>query len=141
MTRLLDLHFDIQHTILGTWVMHFRIFTAGSATSSESNGDLILDTWTSQAVTPRNADAVDYYFSWGVSTETETPGVTDMLREALAVAFREDAIMLEGQHERMCEKPDFPMVNLPFEGGPAKMLWVLDKHLREEAALCATESA
>ena len=34
----------------------------------------------------------------------------------------------------MREKPDFPMVNLPFDEGPAKMAWVLDKLLREEAA-------
>jgi vanillate O-demethylase monooxygenase subunit len=131
---LFDMHFDIQHTIPCTWVMHFRIFTAGQATSGESDGELVLDTWTSQAVTPRDADSVDYYYSWGVSTETEVPGVVDMLREALDVAFREDAVMLEGQHERMREKPDFPMVNLPFDEGPAKMVWVLDELLREEAA-------
>ncbi len=86
------------------------------------------------AVKPWDADSVDYYYSWGASTETDVPGLSDMLREAIDVAFREDATMLEGQHERMREKPDFPMINLPFDEGPAKMVWVLDKLLREEAA-------
>ena len=131
---LFDMHFDIQHTIPCTWVMRFRSFTAGTATSGESDGDLLIDTWTSQAVTPRDADNVDYYYSWGASTDTDTPGLTDMLSEATDEAFREDAAQLEAQHIRMKENPDFPMVNLPFDEGPAKMLWVLDKHLEEEAA-------
>ena len=130
---LFDMHFDIQHTVPCTWVMHFRMFTAGTATSGDSDGQLVLDTWTSQAVTPRDANNVDYYFSWGVSEETEVPGIVDMLREGLDVAFREDADMLEAQHVRTQEKPDFPVVNLPFDEGPAKMLWVLDKMLRDEA--------
>ena len=131
---LFDLHFDIQHTIPCTWVMHFRTFTAGTATEGESNGDLVLDTWTCQAVTPRDEDSVDYYYSWGASTETDVPGLAKMLSEATDEAFREDARQLEAQHIRMKERPDHPMVNLPFDEGPAKMLWVLDKLLREEAA-------
>ena len=131
---LFDLHFDITHTIPCTWVMHFRMFTAGTATEGESDGELVLDTWTCQAVTPRNAEAVDYYYSWGASRATDIPGASDMLCQATDEAFREDAAMLEAQHIRMAEKPDFPMVNLPFDEGPAKMLWLLDKLLRQEKA-------
>jgi len=130
---LFDLHFEITHTIPCTWVMHFRIFTAGAATEGDSDGTLLVDTWTSQAVTPRHADAVDYYYSWGTSKETDIPGLSDMLGQTLDIAFREDAVILEAQHERWREKPDFPMVDLPFDEGPAKMLWVLDRLLREEA--------
>lgn len=128
----MDLHFDIEHTIPCTWVMHFRAFTAGTATEGESDGQLLMDTWTSQAVTPRDGNWVDYYYSWGASSETDVPGLSDMLSEATDEAFREDARMLEQQHLRWAEKPDHPMVNLPFDEGPAKMLWILDKHLREE---------
>ena len=105
-----------------------------TATEGDSDGALVLDTWTSQAVTPCDADSVDYYYAWGTSDATHVPGLADMLRESLDIAFREDAVQLEAQHLRMREKPDFPMVNLPFDEGPAKMLWVLDRLLREEQA-------
>lgn len=134
---LFDMHFDITHTIPCTWVMHFRIFAAGTATSGDSDGALVLDTWTSQAVTPCDADSVDYYYSWGASAATDVPGLSDMLREALDIAFREDATQLEAQHLRVRDGRDHPQVNLPFDEGPAKMIWVLDRLLREEAAMSA----
>lgn len=131
---LFDICFDIQHTIPCTWVLNYRMFTAGTATEGESNGKLILDTWSSQAVTPCDEDSVDYYYSWGTSKETDFPGAADMLREAVDVAFSEDAVQLEAQHVRMKEKPDLKLIDLPFDAGPGKMLWVLDRLLREEAA-------
>lgn len=131
---LFDMHFDITHTVPCTWVMHFRIFMAGTATSGNSDGALVLDTWTSQAVTPCDADSVDYYYAWGTSEATHVPGLSDMLREALDIAFREDATQLEAQHQRWREKPDHPMVALPFDHGPAHMIRILDRLLREEAA-------
>ncbi|CAE6911191.1 Toluene-4-sulfonate monooxygenase system iron-sulfur subunit TsaM1 [Paraburkholderia domus] len=130
---LFDIHFDICHTIPCTWILHYRLFTAGTATEGESNGQLILDTWSSQAVTPRDEDSVDYYFSWGASRATDFPGGSDMLKEAVVIAFQEDAVQLEAQHIRQKEKPDFQQIDIPLDAGPGKMLWVLDRLLRQEA--------
>ena len=129
-----DICFDITHTVPCTWVLHYRMFTAGTTTEGESNGKLLLDTWSSQAVTPRDGDWVDYYYSWGASRETDFPGASHMLRDATDVAFREDATVLEAQHQRIKEKPNHPRVNIALDTCPGKMAWVLDKLLKEEAA-------
>ena len=131
---LFDICFDIEHTIPCTWILHYRMFTAGTATEGESNGQLLLDTWTSQAVTPCDEDSVDYYYGWGPSHETDFPGAADMLLEAATLAFREDAVQLEAQHIRVKENPDAKLLDAVLDAGPGKMLWVLNKLLKEEAA-------
>jgi len=136
-----DLSFDIQHTIPCNWIMHFRVFAAGTATEGESNGQLLLDSYTCQAVTPRDEDSVDYYYAWGPSKATDAPGLADMLKDTLDIAFREDADVLEAQHIRMREQPDRKMVDIGLDAGPGKMLWQLDKLLKEEAAATAPASA
>lgn len=130
---LFDLLFDIEHTLPCTWVLNYRVHFAGSATEGDSDGQMVLDTWTSQAVTPRDEDSVDYYYAWGATKETDAPGLADMLRESLDIAFKEDAVFLEAQQERMRHKPDYKMVDLPLDEGPGKLLWLLDKLLKEEA--------
>lgn len=130
---LFDLHFDITHTIPCNWIMHFRVYSAGTATEGASNGQLVADTWTCQAVTPADEDSVDYYYSWGSHNSTEFPGLSDLLRDTLDIAFQEDAAVLEAQHIRMREKPDFKMVDIHLDAGPGKMTWVLDRMLKEEA--------
>ena len=122
--------------------MRFRAFSAGTNTEGESNGQLLVDTWTCQAVTPRDEDSVDYYYSWGASKETEIKGLSDLLGSALDEAFTEDRIMLEAQHIRRKEKPNLKMINISHDAGPGKMLWVLDKLIREEGqAQSVTEPA
>ncbi|MGQ3056513.1 MAG: Rieske 2Fe-2S domain-containing protein [Nevskia sp.] len=128
----LDICFDITHTVPCNWIMRFRAFSAGTNTEGESNGQLLVDTWTCQAVTPCDEDSVDYYYSWGASKETEFPGLSDLLGGTLDEAFTEDKIMLEAQHIRRKQKPDMKMVNIAHDAGPGKMLWVLDKMIREE---------
>jgi phenylpropionate dioxygenase-like ring-hydroxylating dioxygenase large terminal subunit len=128
----LDICFDITHTVPCNWVMRFRAFIAGTATEGESNGQLVVDTWTCQTVTPCDEDSVDYYYSWGASKDTEFPGLSNLLGGTLDEAFTEDKIMLEAQHIRRKEKPDMKMVNIAHDAGPGKMLWVLDKMIREE---------
>lgn len=131
---LFDLHFDVQFSIPCNFIMRFRAFTAGQNTEGPSDGTLVLDTWTCQAVTPRDADSVDYYYSWGPSIETNGPGMADMLHEANVEAFIEDKTILEAQHRNMKERPDAPQVDIRADAGPGKMLWVLDKILKEAAA-------
>ncbi|MGH8517632.1 MAG: Rieske 2Fe-2S domain-containing protein [Panacagrimonas sp.] len=130
---LFDLSFDIQISVPCNWIMHFRVFTAGSATEGDSDGQLIVDTYTCQAVTPRDEDSVDYYYSWGASRATEFPGLSEMLRDTLDVAFREDASVLEAQHQRTKERPHHRTIDIALDAGPGKMLWVLDRLLREES--------
>lgn len=138
---LVDLSFDIQHTIPCNWIMHFRVFAAGTATEGESNGQLILDSYTCQAVTPCDENSVDYYYAWGPSKATEVPGLADMLGKTLDIAFREDATVLEAQHQRTREEPGRRLVDINLDAGPGKMLWLLDKLLREEAKVSAPDSA
>jgi len=129
---LFDLRFEIQMTVPCNWIMHFTIYLAGTATEGDSNGQLVADTYTCQAVTPRDADSVDYYYSWGASRATEFPGLSDMLRDTLNLAFREDADVLEAQHVRVKERPNLKTIDIALDAGPGKMLWVLDKLLKEE---------
>lgn len=132
-----DLEFDITHTLPCTWVLHFRAFEADGRDEGAPSGRLVADTWTSQAVTPRDAEVVDYYFSWGASRACEVPGLSDLLCDNLDDAFTEDRLVLEAQHQRWREKPDHPMIDIVHDAGPARMLWLLDKTLREEAASAA----
>lgn len=137
----LDVCMDIEHTVPCNWIMHFRVFSAGTVTEGPSDGELLVDTWTSQAVTPCDEDSVDYYYSWGASDETEFPGLSDLLGSTLDQAFNEDRLMLEAQHIRRKERPDMKMLNIGHDAGPRKMLWVLDKLIEEEntsARLSAT---
>jgi vanillate O-demethylase monooxygenase subunit len=128
----LDICFQVHQTVPCNWVMHFRAFSAGTNTEGESNGKLIVDSWTCQAVTPCDEDSVDYYYSWGASKETEIPGLSDLLGGALDDAFAEDQRMLEAQHVRRKERPDMKLISIAHDAGPGKMLWVLDKLIQEE---------
>ena len=128
-----DANFDITQTYPCNWILHFRVFSAGSATVGESDGQLVLDSWSCQAVTPRDAESVDYYYSWGVSKQTEQPGLADLLKEGLDAAFAEDKQMLEAQQLRIKEDPDFKQMGIgAADAGPAKMLRVIQKLIEDE---------
>lgn len=129
-----DLYFLSQMSFPCNFILHFQVYSAGTATEGPSNGQLMLDTFSSQAITPCDADAVDYYYSWGASKATDAPGLGDLLYEAINEAFLEDKRILEGQHQRIKEKPDFRTVDYAHDAGPGKLLWLLDKLLKEEAA-------
>lgn len=136
-----DLDFDVEFSVPCNFILHFRVWTAGTATEGPSNGQLVLDTYTCQAVTPRDADSVDYYYSWGPSRQTDSPGMSDMLHEANVAAFIEDKTMLEGQYARLKERPDGNKVDIAQDAGGGKMLWVLDKLLKQEASNAAKKAA
>jgi phenylpropionate dioxygenase-like ring-hydroxylating dioxygenase large terminal subunit len=127
-----DLEFDITQTLPCTWVLHFRAFLADDKEEGPPTGTLVADTWTCQAVTPRDEDTVDYYYSWGSSRECEFPGLSELLRDNLDDAFTEDRLVLEAQHIRCKEKPGHPTVDIVHDAGPGKMLWLLDKTLKAE---------
>ncbi|MDZ5460099.1 aromatic ring-hydroxylating dioxygenase subunit alpha [Azohydromonas lata] len=128
-----DLHFNVTFTVPCNFILHFRVFTAGKAADGPSDGQLLLDTFSSQAVTPRDGESVDYYYSWGAQRGTTAPGLIELLIESNHAAFLEDKRILEGQFQRMKELPDYRMCDYHQDSGPAKMLWVLDKLLKEEA--------
>nr|ALV86412.1 vanillate O-demethylase oxygenase subuni [uncultured bacterium 16] len=138
---LFDLDFDIMHTLPCTWVLRFKAFVADGQDEGAPTGQLIADTWTSQAVTPCDEDEVDYYYSWGASKDCEFAGLSQLLCDNLDDAFTEDRHALEAQHLRMKEKPNFPMVDIIHDAGPGKMLWLLDKHLKAEAKEAAAITA
>lgn len=136
-----EARFDIQvHVRLSVpcnFILHFVVHEHDGGASGPATGRVVLDTFSSQAITPRDAESVDYYYSWGCSRATDLPGVTHLMHEANVQAFLEDKAMLEGQHERWREDPAAPMMDIVHDAGPGKMLWVLDKLLREEAAAAA----
>lgn len=131
-----EARFDIDvHVTLSVpcnFIMSFRIYEAGDATSGPSNGKLLLDTFTSQAVTPRDEGSVDYYFSWGTSKATWFPGIVELMHKTNLDAFLEDKRVLEGQWQRQRQYPDVPQVDIIHDAGPGRMLWVLDKLLEQE---------
>ncbi|MFP3556752.1 aromatic ring-hydroxylating dioxygenase subunit alpha [Paraburkholderia sp. SIMBA_049] len=131
---LFDLNFEVQMTVPCNFVLHFQVWTAGTATDGPSNGNLVLDSYTCQAITPRDEDWVDYYYSWGSNVATDGPGMSDMLYEAVNAAFLEDKEMLEGQHRNLKDRPDVNGVSIVHDAGPGKLLWVLDNLLKKEAA-------
>lgn len=130
---LFDLDFDIMHTLPCTWVLRFHVHVADENEDGPPTGALIADTWTSQAVTPCDAASVDYYYSWGAAKHCEFPGLSELLRDNLDDAFAEDRHVLEAQHLRTQEKPDVPLIDIVHDAGPNKMLWILDRALKEEA--------
>lgn len=136
-----DFHFDVQMSLPCNFIMRFRAFIAGEATEGESDGQLLFDTWTCQAVTPRDEDEMDYYFSWGPSVDTDIPGLTQSLMAWIHEAFLEDKVTLEAQWERVKEKPDHPVVDYIHDAGPGKLLWLLDKLIADEQAAEAMSGA
>ncbi len=129
-----DIDVHVTLTVPCNFIMSFRIKSAGDATSGESNGDLLLDTFTSQAVTPRDDGSIDYYFSWGTSKATWFPGIVELMHATNLDAFLEDKRILEGQRERQLQYPDAPQIDIVHDAGPGRMLWVLDKLLEQEAS-------
>jgi vanillate O-demethylase monooxygenase subunit len=127
-----DIQVHVRLTVPCNFILHFAVHEAGDSTSGHTNGKLILDTFSSQAVTPRDEGSVDYYFSWGTSRETYFPGIVDLMYEANERAFFEDKRILEGQRKRLLEYPNAPQISIVHDAGPARMLWVLDKLLKEE---------
>lgn len=133
-----EARFDIQvHVRLSVpcnFIMNFRIHEADGEVAGDAKGAVLLDTFTSQAVTPRDEGSVDYYFSWGVSQQTEFPGLVDLMYRTNFDAFLEDKRILEGQRKRQLEYPGAPQIDIIHDAGPGQMLWVLDKLLAEENA-------
>ncbi len=134
-----DLDFDIMHTLPCTWVLRFRAHIADGLEEGAPTGPLVADTWTCQAVTPCDEESVEYYYSWGSSRQCELPGLSELLRDNLDDAFSEDRAVLEAQHVRTREKPDYPTIDIVHDAGPRRMLWLLDETLkaeREQAGAC-----
>lgn len=130
---LFDIEVRVKMSVPCNFILSFRVHEAGTATEGPPDGQLVLDTFSGQAITPRDEGSLDYYYSWGCSRETDLPGVTNLMHEANNAAFLEDKAMLEGQYQRQLEDPHAPMVDIVHDAGPGKMLWVLDKLLKEEA--------
>lgn len=128
-----DIQVHVKMSVPCNFILSFRVHEAGTATEGPTNGRLVLDTFSGQAITPRDEGSLDYYYSWGCSRATDLPGVTHLMHEANNAAFLEDKAMLEGQYRRLRERPDAPQVDIVHDAGPGKMLWVLDRLLREEA--------
>ena len=127
-----DVHAVVEFTLPCNFVMHFQIWSPGTAAAGKDEGRLLLDTWTSQAVTPRDEHWVDYYYSWGTSDETNTPGMPELLLEGVDKGFLEDKAMLEAQYQRILQRPDGNRVDIRADLGPNRMLHFLDRFLAEE---------
>jgi phenylpropionate dioxygenase-like ring-hydroxylating dioxygenase large terminal subunit len=136
-----DLYIDFEVTLPCNFVIHFQVWTPGTATTGPSNGRMILDSYSSQAVTPVDHDTCEYYYSWGSSKATDAPGLSDMLYETVNDAFREDRVVLEAQHLNLKERPDGNKVNIVHDAGPEMMLRLLDRMLAEEASEATAMSA
>lgn len=127
-----DIQVAIKLSVPCNFIMNFRIHEADGEASGDAKGTLLLDTYTSQAVTPRDDGSIDYYFSWGTSKDTEFPGVVDLMYRTNFDAFLEDKRILEGQRQRRLEYPDAPQIDIVHDAGPGQMLWVLDKLIAAE---------
>lgn len=127
-----DAHASIDFTLPCNFVLHYQVWSAGTMEAGKEHGQLLLDSWTSQAVTPRDADWCDYYYSWGLSRATDTPGMSDMLLDAVNAAFIEDKTMLEAQYQRLLERPHGNLVDIRNDAGPNRMLFMLDRLLAAE---------
>ncbi len=130
---LFDIHMNVDVTLPCNFILHFEAWSAGTATEGPSNGQLILDSYSCQAVTPVDQDNVEYYYSWGSSVATDLPGLSDMLREGVDAAFLEDKAMLEAQHRNVKERPDGNRLSIVHDAGPAMMLRILDQFLAAES--------
>lgn len=130
-----DINVHVRLSVPCNFILSFAVHEAeeGATGRGMSNGKLLLDTFSSQAVTPRDEGSVDYYFSWGTSKETWFPGIVDLMHRTNMHAFLEDKRILEGQRERLLQYPGAPQVDIVHDAGPGRMLWVLDKLLAEEA--------
>jgi len=127
-----DIDVRVTLTVPCNFVMNFRVHAADGETSGPAKGNLLLDTFTSQSVTPRDENSIDYYFSWGTSRATIAPGIIDLMYRTNFEAFLEDKRILEGQRQRQLEYPDAPQIDIVHDAGPGRMLWVLDKLIEEE---------
>ncbi len=129
-----DINVHVRLSVPCNFILSFAVHEAEEGTTGPgmSNGRLLLDTFSSQAVTPRDEGSVDYYFSWGTSKETLFPGIVDLMHRTNMQAFLEDKRILEGQRERLAQYPGAPQVDIVHDAGPGRMLWVLDKLLAEE---------
>lgn len=129
----LDAHASINFTLPCNFVLHYQVWSPGTAAAGKENGQLMLDSWTSQAVTPRDEHWCDYYYSWGLSDATNNPGMSELLLKAASDAFEEDKTMLEAQYRRQVARPDGNKIDIKADTAPNRILFLLDKMLREEA--------
>jgi len=128
-----DMSVDVNVTLPCNFVLRFQVYTPGTVTDGPTDGQLLLDSYTCQAVTPRDEHWVDYYYSWGTSKATDSPGMSQMLVEAVDAAFLEDKVVLEAQHRNVTERPHAKQIGILLDAGPEQMLSLLDKFLAEEA--------
>lgn len=128
-----DLFINFEVTLPCNFVIHFQLWTPGTATDGPSNGQMMLDSYSSQAVTPVDEDTCEYYYSWGLSKATDAPGLSDMLFETVDAAFKEDRVVLEAQYRNLKERPHGNKVNIVHDAGPNMLLRLLDQLLAEEA--------
>jgi vanillate O-demethylase monooxygenase subunit len=136
-----DLHAVIEMTLPCNFILHFQAWTPGTAANGKASGQLLLDSYSSQAVTPRDARTVDYYYSWGLHRSTDAPGMSEMFLDAVNVGFLEDKAILEAQQRNIEERPDGNKIDIKLDAGPNKLLWLLDKLIAEENAPAQISSA
>jgi phenylpropionate dioxygenase-like ring-hydroxylating dioxygenase large terminal subunit len=127
-----DIDAIVQMSLPCNFVIHFLVYTPGSNSEGPSNGQLLLDSYSSQAVTPVDEETCEYYYSWGSSKQTDRPGLRDLLFETVDKAFREDRVVLEAQQRNFKERPDGNKLNIALDAGPEMLLRLLDKFLAEE---------
>ena len=127
-----DMHLVIEMTLPCNFILHFQAWTLGTAKKGKEHGQLLLDSYSCQAVTPRDEKSVDYYYSWGLSNATDRPGMSEMFLEAVDLGFLEDKAILEAQQKNLEERPGGNRIDIKLDEGPNKLLWLLNKLIAEE---------
>lgn len=135
-----DICISVEMTVPCNFILRFEAFSPGTATHGRDSGQKYIDSYSSQAVTPRDEDGVDYYYSFGLSQETEIPGMSQTFLEATHAGFAEDKAILEGQHRNIKQRPDGSTLNIKSDGGPIKFLRLLDKLIKDEQEVARTTS-
>lgn len=86
-----------------------------------------------QALTPETDRTTHYFWSYPHNFALDRPEVTDMLANAIAVAFEEDRAVIEAQQRVIDRSPGAKMIAIAADAGGMQVRFMIDALLAAEA--------
>ncbi len=108
-------HFSTYDFLVpGILLMYSGNFPAGTARALDHGppreADALSSTFTSQAVTPIDAETSRYFFSWGPRSGDGADALAESMLQIALQAFNEDKTMIEAQYRVMRSAPHPPVL-------------------------------
>jgi len=132
----LDLYQTYDYLVPGVLLMWGGLFPVGTAKAcrlEKPTAEPLHCNFSSQVVTPIDAQRTRYYFTWGPATRENRPFLKDVMVQLASTAFEEDRLMIEAQQRSLNRTATVTMQPTVHDRGPNLMRGVIRRLVEQEA--------